>query len=263
MRNRAILCRTWWKALLALSIVIFSSACGPKKPESELLVFAAASTAEVMTDLGRDFQNKTTGSRVRFSFGASRDLARQLRAGAPADILVSADAETVEALVADGFGRGEDTRRLASNRLVVIVPKDSPLVVEAALDLKKAPHIALGDPSVVPAGTYAKKWLERAGAWDELQDRVVPTIDVRAALAAVESGRAEAGVVYATDASPSPRVRIAYEVPKDDAPEIVYVAVRLSRSKQALASPFLEFLTGVEADAEFARRGFISLDQAR
>ncbi len=215
-----------------------------------------------MTELGRDFQAKS-GAPVRFSFGASRDLARQVRAGAPADLLVSADAETVEALVAQSLARRDDSRRLASNRLVVIVPKDSDLVVATGVDLKKAERVALGDPAAVPAGTYAKKWLESVGAWGELQDRLVPTIDVRAALAAVESGRAAAGIVYATDASTSARVRVAYEVPRESAPEIVYVAARLSRSNLPSASGFLDFMASEDGQTAFSRHGFIPLDHAR
>jgi molybdate transport system substrate-binding protein len=255
--------RAWLVQPLLFSLMAcLAAGCDRTKPDAELLVFAAASTAEVMTELGADFRAKTDAS-VRFSFGASRDLARQVRAGAPADVLISADAETVDALVTEGLARREDCRRLASNRLVVIVPKDSELTIATGLDLKKATHVALGDPASVPAGIYAKKWLEGVGAWGELQDRLVPTLDVRAALAAVESGRAAAGIVYATDASSSLRVRVAYEVPKENAPEIVYVAARLARSNLSSGSPFVDFLAGADARTAFSRRGFVPLDQAR
>jgi molybdate transport system substrate-binding protein len=225
-------------------------------------VFAAASTAETMADVGRDFHDKT-GYAVRMSLGASRDLARQIRAGAPADLLVSADVETIDALVADGLARSDDRRRVASNRLVVIVPKDSSLVVATPSDLRKATHLVLGDPAVVPVGTYAKTWLEGAGVWEALRDQVVPTLDARAALAAVEAGRAEAGVVYATDAATSTRVRVAFEVPRESSPEVAYVAARLARSTSPAAAPLLDFLASDQARRAFARHGFIVEGAAR
>src|SRR5262249_3489148 len=160
-----------------------------------------------MTDLGQEFRART-GTTTLFSFGASGDLARQIREGAPADILVSADADTVDALVSDHLVAPADRRPIASNRLVVIVPKASLLRGTEPGDPKNARLVALGDPEVVPAGRYARKWLEKAGLWTDVGDHVVPTLDVRAALAAVESGRADAGIVYATDAASSSRVRV-------------------------------------------------------
>jgi molybdate transport system substrate-binding protein len=145
----------------------------------------------------------------------------------------------------------------------VIVPKDSSLTISGPVDLASIAHLALGDPAVVPAGTYARKWLEGASAWEGVRARVVPALDVRAALAAVESGRADAGIVYATDAASSTRVRVAYEVPRESAPEIVYVAVRLSRSASAASRSFLDYLSTDEARQAFARRGFVVEGQSK
>jgi molybdate transport system substrate-binding protein len=240
-------------ALAVLVLAGASPGCKDSQSKNEVLVFAAASTAETMADVGRDFQ----GGNVQFSFGGSRDLARQIRAGAPADLFVSADAETVDALVTEGLVRREDRRRLAGNRLVVIVPKDSTLAIAAPGDLEKATHLAIGDPATVPVGTYAKKWLEGVGVWERVSEHAVFTLDVRAALAAVEAGRAEAGVVYSTDAATSTRVRVAYEVPRESSPEISYVAARLARSTSTPADPFLDFLVGDQARRDFARHGFL------
>jgi len=214
-----------------------------------------------MTDLGREFRART-GATTLFSFGASGDLARQIREGAPADVLVSADPDTVDALVNDHFVAPTDRRPIASNRLVVIVPKDSPLYVTEPVDLKNARLVALGDPEIVPAGRYARKWLEKAGLWTDLGDHMVPTLDVRAALVAVESGRADAGIVYATDAASSSRVRVAYQVPRASAPEITYVAARLSRSTLASAARFLEFASTSDAGSIFLRHGFVVEERA-
>src|SRR5260370_11102473 len=240
-------------AVLVLSFVL--AACGRPARTSELLVFAAASTAETMQEIGKSF-GRERGDEVHFSFGASKELARQVREGAPADVLVSADAETVDSLVLLGLVLPGDRRAVASNRLVIVVPSDSTLQIAVPADIQRAAHIALGDPAVVPAGAYAKKWLETQGLWSDVAQRVIPTLDARAALAAVASGRVESGIVYATDAATSPRVRVAYEVPPAGAPDIVYVAGRIARSKSAAAPAFLDFLGGDEAKRTFARHGF-------
>jgi molybdate transport system substrate-binding protein len=240
---------------LAWVLVCALAACGRSMGKGELLVFAAASTAEAMTEIGKSFEARTA-SNVRFSFGPSKDLAHQVRQGAPADLLVSADAETIESLVGAGLVLPSERRAIASNRLVVVVPADSKLQIAAPADLKRANHIALADPAVAPAGAYAKKWLESQGLWNDVADRIIPTLDVRAALAAVASGRVESGVVYATDAATSAGVRVAYEVPPAGAPDIVYVAGRIVRSKNPASTSFLELLGGDEARATFAHHGF-------
>ncbi len=226
---------------------------------SELLVFAAASTADVLQEIGRDFQSQT-GVTPRFSFGASRDLGRQIRAGAPADLLVSADTETIDSLLAEHLVHPDDRRRLMSNQLVVIVAAERARSLPECRtpdDLANFSRIALGDPATVPAGAYGKAWLQRVGLWSVVEERVIPVLDVRAALAAVESGHAEAGIVYRTDALSSKRVRIAYEVPVGSAPPIAYAAAILSRSRNPAARAFLEFLGGPQAHATLARHGFI------
>ena len=241
-------------ALAALAGI--TAGCQNPHADAGLLVLAAASTSDALGAVGQAFEQEG-GAKVSFSWGASHDLARQIRAGAPADVFVSADAETIDGLVADKLVLAEQQRTLMSNRLVVIVPRDSHRTVRGPEDLKDVLTVALGDPSTVPAGSYAKKWLERAGLWESLQDRVIPTLDVRAALAAVEAGRADAGIVYRTDAAKSPRVRVAYDVPPEALPPITYVAAVIARSKHPSASAFVQYLTGPRSRATFARRGFV------
>ena len=243
--------------LLALTCAAVTCVFGCRKdpPPSELLVFAAASTADAMNDVARDFEAET-GTMVRFSFGASRDLGRQIRAGAPAAVIASADAETVDGLVEANLVREEDRRIFASNRLVVVGLKGSAKAVRAPADLARIAHLALGDPKIVPAGSYGKQWLEKEGVWTEIESRVVPALDVRAALAIVESGHAEAGIVYRTDAARSQKVEVLYEVPADRAPTITYVAARLAKA-EAGASKFADYLIGSKARATFERHGFV------
>jgi molybdate transport system substrate-binding protein len=241
---------------MLLALTCFVQACRKAPPSEELLVFAAASMADALADVGRDFEAET-GVKVRLSLGASRDLARQIRAGAPAAVMVSADAETIDSLVEANLVRSEDRRAFASNRLVVVVKKGDDVAIRTARDLVPIPHLAVGDPKLVPAGSYAKQWLEKESLWTEVEPHVVPSLDVRAALASVETGHAEAGIVYRTDAAHSQRVQVAYEVPADRAPTISYVAARLARAEAASARQFLDFLTGSKAKATFARHGFV------
>jgi molybdate transport system substrate-binding protein len=119
-------------------------------------------------------------------------------------------------------------------------------------------RLALADPAAVPAGVYAKGWLEKAGLWKELEPRVVPALDVRAALSAVEAGRVDAGVVYATDAAQSKRVKVAFSVPDGDAPRIVYPVAALARGKSPEGGKaFVRFLHSEAALKVFAKHGFL------
>ncbi len=165
-----------------------------------LLVFAAASLTESMQELGKQFE-KQAGTKVEFSFGGSNDLARQIQAGAPADVFFSADAARMDQVEKAGLVKAADRVDLLSNVLVVVVPSSSTASVKTPQDLVALPKIALADPAAVPAGVYAKQWLEGLGLWAQIQPKVVPTLDVRAALAAVESEGAPAGIVYRTDAA--------------------------------------------------------------
>jgi molybdate transport system substrate-binding protein len=219
----------------------------------EILVFAAASLTESLQEAGKAFEAKT-GNVVRFSFGASSDLARQIQAGAPADLFFSADTAKMDALEKVGLVRREDRREFLSNRLAVVVPAKSAAHVTGPPDLLRLSKIAMADPEAVPAGIYAKKWLESAGVWPQIEPKVVPTLDVRAALAAVESESVDAGIVYATDARISKKVRTALETATD--PPILYSVARLVRSGKSEAAAFVEFLRGPEATAAFERAGF-------
>jgi molybdate transport system substrate-binding protein len=223
--------------------------------DDEVLVFAAASLTDALQEVGRGFETRRQ-VRLTFSFAGSNDLARQIRAGAPADVFVSANVERMDEVQRAGLVRPSDRVDLLSNRLVVVVPSASGADVRTPADLTRVGRIALGDPEAVPAGIYARDWLRRAGLWDALRDRVVPTLDVRAALAAVGSGDVDAAVVYRTDAAVSRRVRVAFEVRREDAPRIVYPAALLAASRGPAARAFLEYLLSGEARVVFERAGF-------
>ncbi len=224
-------------------------------PKPELLVFGAASLSESLQDLGRAYEART-GENAVFSFGASSDLAREIQAGAPADVFFSADTARMDALEKAGLVRAADRREFLSNTLVVVVPADSTLKIEAAENLANLPKIALADPAAVPAGIYAKKWLSDLGLWERIEPKVVPTLDVRAALAAVESGAIPAAVVYRTDAAVAKSARIAFDV--TNGPEILYSVAPVAASKDPrAAAAFVRFLAGPAGLAEFKKRGFV------
>ncbi len=224
----------------------------------EVVVFAAASLTDALTEIAAAY-GRRSGRHVVFSFGASSTLARQIRAGAPAEIFLSADLAQMDALEKAGLVRAADRVDLVSNHLVVIVPRGSSRPLRTVADLATLGRIALADPTAVPAGVYARQWLERRGLWSALQERVVPTLDVRAALAAVAAEAAEAGIVYRTDAAISSRVRVAFEVKEEDAPRIVYPAGLVARTAGPAARDFLHELRSPAARAVFERLGFLWL----
>ena len=250
---------------IALSVFALLSPSSPTRPPDpggpgRILVFAAASLTESMQELGPIFE-KQSGVNVAFSFGASSDLERQIEAGAPADAFFSADTAKMDALEKAGLVTKADRREFLSNALVVVVPQGSTARIASARDLARVPRIALADPAAVPAGIYAKKWLTAAGVWDGIAPRVIPTLDVRAALAAVAGGDVPAGVVYATDAVVGKGTKVAMTVA--DGPPILYSLAALPGSKNpAAARAFAAFLGGPQARAVFERRGFRILSGA-
>jgi len=236
----------------------------PARPvPPEINFYAAASLRDVLQQLAPACE-EAVGAHLVFNFGASNDLARQIEAGNKADLFFSADEAWMDHVSKAGLVDAESRRSLLSNRLVVVGLKDTPLKVQSAWDLvgPDVRRISLADPEAVPAGRYAKAWLEKAGLWDSLKDRVLPGLDVRAALAAVESGGAEAGVVYRTDAALSKNVRVVYEVPEGDGPRISYpVAALRDRPRLDMARRVVAWLSGPKAAAAFEQNGFLVQDR--
>jgi molybdate transport system substrate-binding protein len=227
---------------------------------AEITVFAAASLSDVCKEIALLY-NKATGDTLRFNFGASGALARQIKEGAPADVFFSADELRVDQLEKAGLLLPGTRRTLLVNTLVVVVAADGGVTVNGLGDLAKTDvrRIAIGEPATVPVGTYTKEYLQKTGDWTKLIDKMVPVDTVRAALAAVESGNAEAGFVYKTDALISKKVKIAIEVPRADGPKITYPVMALKDTKQAAAAKALvEFLAGAEAQKVFAKYGFLT-----
>jgi len=220
-------------------------------------VFAAASLTDSLKEIAAAYE-KESGDKLVFNFGASSLLARQIEEGAPADVFFSADEAKMDALAKKNLLLGDTRRKLLGNALVIVIASDSKLKMASADDLRQVKRIALAEPKTVPAGIYAKEFLTKKNLWRELEPKVVPTDNVRAALAAVESGNVDAGIVYKTDAGISRKVRIAHEVPARDAPDISYPVAVLKESKAPEAArKFVQHLASGQAARVFESFGFV------
>jgi molybdate transport system substrate-binding protein len=248
-----------WRTRLGVATLAAVSLAGSARAE-EVNVYAAASLTEVLREVVRAFE-KETGHKVVFNLGGSNDLARQIKAGAPADVFFSADEAQMEGLEAAGLVRARDRIAVLSNVLVVVAPAASRQEIGQPRDLLALRRLAIADPQAVPAGVYARTWLQSIGLWDQLADKVVPTLNVRAALAAVEAENADAGIVYRTDAATSKRVKVAFEVSLEKGPSIVYPLAPLAGSKKPVTAQLVRYLMSPHAHEAYRRHGFIVLGQ--
>lgn len=223
-------------------------------------VYAASSLSEAVTAVA-DAYAASGRPRPVLVFGASSALARQIERGAPGGVFMSADAHWADYLTARKLGDARSLRRVAGNRLVVVVPTDRPrrLRIASGFDitalLRPGGRWTTGDPAAVPVGRYAQAALTTLGTWRKAQSRLARAENVRAALAFVERGDADAGIVYATDARASGNVLVAGTFPAASHPPIIYPAL-LTRQADAEARRFLAFLSSPEARAIFDARGF-------
>lgn len=254
------------RLLLSLTIlsILLLQAGWTSAADKAVRVSAAASLGDVLKAINIEFTQKT-GIEVEINLGASNLLARQIEEGAPVDVFLSADLAKMDALEKAGHVVSSTKEAQLSNALVVVVPADSGLEIKAGADLSAdtVKKIAVGDPKAVPAGIYAKEWLTKLGQWSTIEPKLVPTESVRAALAAVESGNVDAGIVYKTDASISKKVKVAYEVPSSQGPQITYPMALIQEAKNAESGrSYLEFLDSKEAVALFEKFGFIVLPEA-
>lgn len=246
-----------------LAAVVLAATFTSLTRADELRVSAAASLADVLKEIDAAFE-KETGTKVQLNLGASSMLARQIEEGAPADVFFSADLAKMDALEKKGLIDAASKQEQLSNRLVVIIPKCSSLKISSLEDLAGSGvvHLVTGDPKAVPVGVYAKEVLEKMNLWEKVRSKIVAAENVRAALAVVESGNAEAGIVYKTDALFSSKVQIAYELPATDGPKIVYPMAILKEAKNGSAArKYLEFLDAESSHASFVKHGFVVLPE--
>lgn len=243
--------------LFGLSLVGFTPR---RSPSQELTFSVAVSLREAVGELGRRFQAMRPGIVLRYNFGGSGALQRQIEAGAPVDLFISAGRREMDALERQGLILSSSRRILARNLLTIVVPSDSRLLLAKAADLLRPDvgRIALGNPKTIPGGQYAEACLRTLGLWQALQPKLVFAEDVRQALVYVARGEVEAGLVYVTDAAMGEAaVREAFRPPPESYPPIVYPAAVVAGSRQrALGLAFLEGMLGPEGQAVLGRLGY-------
>jgi len=245
---------------LAILLVALLAFAAPAAAADRLVVFAAASLKTAL-DAAAGVYRAGGGGEVAISYGGSLGLARQIVAGAPADIFASADEESMDEAVKGGAIRAGTRFDLLSNRLVVVAPKTA-TIDTLALDRDALTkeigdgRLATGEVKTVPIGKYAKASLTKLGLWDIVEPHLAMTDNVRAALAFVARGEARLGIVYATDAAAEPGVKIVATIPDDSHPPITYPFAITAASHNDAAAPFLDFLKSPVAGAIFKSQGF-------
>lgn len=248
---------------LVVSVLFGSGAVLSAQPVRAPVVLAAASLQPAMEEVGRAWVARGHPAPV-FAFAASSTLARQAEAGAPADIFLSADEEWVDYLQQRGLVAPRSRVDLLGNRLALVAAKDDArrVAIRPGFPLAKilgSSRLAVADTESVPAGHYAKAALVSLGVWDSVADKLAPAENVRAALAMVERGLTPLGIVYATDAKGSAKVRLVGLFPPGSHPPIRYPMVALARSRNPQAQAFRRFLMSPPARAIFVRYGFTVL----
>lgn len=242
--------------LMMLALVGVPSAVSAQ----ELVLSVAVSLKEAVEELGREFVAGRPGVTLRYNFGASGDLQKQIEAGAPVDIFLSAAQRQTDELDRQKLIVPETRRNFARNVLTVVKPADSRVDLTKAADLleSRVGRIVIGNPKTVPAGQYAEESLRALGLWERLQPKLIFAENVRQALDYVARGEVEAGFVYTTDAAARAQgVKEAFRLPEDSYRPVVYPGAVVAGSKQpALARAFLELLVSERGRTVLARFGF-------
>lgn len=260
--------------LFALGLAVFLLGCGissqtePSKNETqahkqEIIVSAAASLKDSLTEIEKLYSYEKPDVKVTFNFGGSGMLQQQIEQGAPADLFISAGESQIKALNQTGLLVKDSVVNLVGNDLVVIAGKENN-EVNALQDLTKSSvqHVSIGTPESVPAGKYAQESLIKLNLWDNLQSKTVLAKDATQVLSYVETGNAEAGIVYKSDAQGSEKVKVVMSLPSGSHSAIVYPAGVVAASKnQQAADDFLEYLQSSEALKVFRKYGFSTLEK--
>lgn len=248
---------------LALALAPAAAACGGNKAagsgaKREVCVSAAASLTDCVTELGNLFMKENPEAKLLLNFGSSGKLQQQIEQGAPADVFISAGQKQMNALEAKDLVDKGSRVNLLKNEVVLIVPKDSKLGLKDFRDVTRGDvkMVAIGEASV-PAGQYAEEIFRHLGIWDAVTAKANYGQDVRNVLAWVEEGQADCGVVYATDAAITDKVKIAAKAPDGSHKPVIYPAAVMKNAAQPeLAKAFMKFIKSDEAAKVFERCGF-------
>ncbi len=242
------------RRLLALGLLALTTGCVQRQRPASLTVSVAASLQPAMEDIAEKF----AGAHLDYNFGASGALAGQIAAGAPVDVFLSAGTNPMDDLQEHARIFTDTRRDLLRNEIVLVAPDAAASLTSfEGLAGPEVKRVALGDPDSVPAGDYGRQSLISMHLWEQVQPKLVLAKDVRQVLTYVESGNADAGIVYATDAKTSAHVRVVAMAPPQTHRAILYpVAVVRTTHDEKSARAFVNFLTGPEARAIFEARGF-------
>lgn len=249
---------------VALSLTVLSGAQPVAAQGKDLVILAAASLKNALDEASAAWTAQT-GKRTRISYAASSALARQIEAGIPADIFISADIPWMDYVAERKLVKPPSRSDFLGNQIVLIAGKDSKvdLRIGKGFDLRGAlgrdGRLAMGNVEAVPAGRYGKAALEALGVWPSVADRVAQAENVRMALTLVARGEAPLGIVYRTDAASDPGVRIVGPFPDGTHPPIVYPMALLTTSGHPDAQAFVDYLKSAKAAPFFEKQGFIVL----
>jgi len=239
-------------------VLLLLAGLGLEARAADLTVSAAASLSNAFQDIAPLFEAANPGHKLQFNFAASGPLLQQIANGAPVDVFVSADQETMNQAQAKNLVLAAARRNIVSNTLVVIVPAGQANVPKAVNELAQPAYarVAIGLPASVPVGRYTKGVLEAAGLWTAIEPKMIGAQSVRQALDYVARGEVDAGFVYSTDAALMPdKVKVALSVPTGT--PILYPAAPIAASANAaLAQRFVDFLVAPQAQAVLAKYGF-------
>jgi len=243
--------------ILLPGVLLWPEGSQEKKSTTDVIVFAAASTTDLVQDLADMFREKT-GIPVLISPASSGILAKQLEEGAPADIFISASKKWMDYTVDQGLVA--ESGAIAGNRMVLIAPSDSSdqaVDITGDLDFPASfdGRLSVGDPEHVPAGVYAQESLAYFHWYEALKSRLLPAANVRAALAVVELGECDRGIVYRTDALKSDKVKVIGTFPAESHTAVSYYSGLLNQAGEG-GRAFYAFLTGAEAVPVFEKYGF-------
>ena len=246
---------------MATLLLLFTALTQVSPPP--LTVSAAVSLTEALEEAATAYR-AAGGTAVVFNFGGSNTLARQIVNGAPADVFISADEAQMDVVERAEMVVAGTRAAIVTNSLVLVAGSRSPVNAVTDLGAAEVRRIAIGDPAAVPAGVYARQYLERIGHWTRIEPKMVPVPNVRAALTAVQNGSADAAFVYATDARIAPALRVVATIGGSQAPRIAYPGCVVKTTRQPVeAAKFLEFLRTPPARAIFERHGFVAATDAR
>ncbi|MTJ09834.1 molybdate ABC transporter substrate-binding protein [Anabaena sp. UHCC 0204] len=245
--------------LLAINLPTITPSPVVAKSNTNLLISAAASLKDVLEEIKPLYQQSKSNVNISYNFGSSGALQQQIEQGAPADMFISAAKRQVDALEQKGLLVAGTRNIIAKNRLVLIVPKNV-VGVSSFYNLRdaKIKKIVIGEPRSVPAGQYAKQVLEKLKIWENVKPKLVFANNVRQVLASVETGNADAGLVYITDAKISNQVKIVVAADEKYHSPIIYPLAVVKRSKNIdAAKNFSQFLSSEQAKKVFKKYGFV------